>query len=108
MSITLHVDGREVTVSEGATIWEAARSAGIAIPTLCHQPGLDPVGVCRMFVVEVEGARVMAGQDIYRIGDLDQVWIEAEVYEFDALYVHEGQLATVELPSTSMTPRSRP
>ncbi len=60
MSITLHIDGREVTVSEGATIWEAALSAGIAIPTLCHQPGLDPVGVCRMCVVEVEGARVMA------------------------------------------------
>ncbi|MEE8476607.1 MAG: molybdopterin-dependent oxidoreductase, partial [Myxococcota bacterium] len=60
MSITLHIDDREVTVSEGATIWEAARGAGIAIPTLCHQPGLDPVGVCRMCVVEVEGARVMA------------------------------------------------
>lgn len=46
----------------------------------------------------VLGARVMAGQDLYRIGDLSQVWIEAEVYEFDAPYVRHGQAAKVELP----------
>ena len=60
MSVTLTIDGRGVTVRSGTTIWEAARGAGIAIPTLCHDPGLEPVGVCRMCAVEVEGARVMA------------------------------------------------
>ncbi|MFT3775216.1 MAG: molybdopterin-dependent oxidoreductase [Minicystis sp.] len=57
--ITLSIDGREVTVPEGTTIWEAARSAGISIPVLCHDPRLRPVGVCRMCVVDV-GARVLA------------------------------------------------
>jgi formate dehydrogenase major subunit len=60
MSVTLTIDGRGVTVQEDTTIWEAARGAGIAIPTLCHDPGLEPVGVCRMCAVEVEGSRVMA------------------------------------------------
>jgi formate dehydrogenase major subunit len=60
MSVNLEIDGREVTVADGGTIYEAARAAGIAIPTLCHEPTLSPVGVCRMCVVEVEGSRVMA------------------------------------------------
>ncbi len=60
MSVRLSIDGREVEVAPGTTIWDAARQAGIEIPTLCHDPGLEPVGVCRMCVVEVEGARVMA------------------------------------------------
>ncbi len=67
MSIALQIDGREVTVPEGTTIWEAARGAGIAIPTLCHQPGLAPVGVCRLCVVEVEGARVMAASCVREV-----------------------------------------
>jgi formate dehydrogenase major subunit len=67
VSITLHIDGREVTVPEGTTIWEAARGAGIAIPTLCHQPDLAPVGVCRLCVVEVDGARVMAASCVREV-----------------------------------------
>jgi len=54
-SIALIIDGRTVSVPEGTSLWEAAREASITIPTLCHQPGLRPVGVCRMCVVEVEG-----------------------------------------------------
>jgi formate dehydrogenase major subunit len=57
--VTLVIDGREVSVPEGTTIWEAARQLGIAIPTLCHDPKLRPVGVCRMCVVDV-GGRVLA------------------------------------------------
>src|SRR5262245_46771600 len=57
--IRLTIDGREVEAAPGTTIWEAARRAGIAIPVLCHQPKLDPVGVCRMCVVDV-GGRVLA------------------------------------------------
>ena len=60
MSVTVTIDGREATVSDGTTIWEAARDVGISIPTLCHDPKLAPVGVCRMCVVEVEGSRVMS------------------------------------------------
>ncbi len=60
MPITLTIDDRKVTVAPGTTVWNAAREAGIEIPVLCHEPRLEPVGVCRMCVVEIEGARVMA------------------------------------------------
>ena len=55
----LVIDGIEIEADEGQTIYEAAASAGIEIPTLCHSEGLDPVGVCRMCVVDV-GERVKA------------------------------------------------
>jgi formate dehydrogenase major subunit len=58
-TVTLTIDGREVTVPEGTTIWAAAKDAGIDIPVLCHNERYDPVGVCRMCVVDV-GARVYA------------------------------------------------
>ena len=45
----------------------------------------------------VEGARVMAGQDLYRIGDLRHIWVTAEIYEFDAPWVKVGQPAQMEL-----------
>ena len=57
--ITLTIDGRDVTVPRGTTIFDAARMNGIAIPTLCHQQNQTPVGVCRVCVVDV-GARVYA------------------------------------------------
>ena len=53
--INLSIDEKEVTVNEGATILEAARSAGIEIPTLCYHERLNPIGSCRMCVVEIEG-----------------------------------------------------
>jgi formate dehydrogenase major subunit len=52
-TVTLTIDGREITAPEGATIWEAAKAAGIDIPVLCHDERFDPVGVCRMCVVDV-------------------------------------------------------
>jgi len=57
--VTLSIDGRDVTVPAGTTIWDAAQRLGIAIPVLCHEPSLRPVGVCRMCVVDV-GGRVLA------------------------------------------------
>ena len=58
-TVSLTIDGHEVTVPEGTTIWTAAREVGIEIPVLCHDERYDPVGVCRMCVVDV-GARVYA------------------------------------------------
>jgi bidirectional [NiFe] hydrogenase diaphorase subunit len=52
--IILQIDGREVKAKEGMTILEAARSAGIFIPTLCHHEKLDPYGACRICVVEAD------------------------------------------------------
>jgi formate dehydrogenase major subunit len=52
-TVTLTIDGREVTAADGTTIWRAASDAGIDIPVLCHDERYDPVGVCRMCVVDV-------------------------------------------------------
>jgi len=57
MSVMLTINDRQVTAPDGSTILEAARSAGIEIPTLCHHPDLTNVGACRMCIVEVEGMR---------------------------------------------------
>jgi formate dehydrogenase major subunit len=53
---TLTIDGRAITVAPGATILDAARSAGIEIPTLCWYPELPIVGNCRVCLVSVDGA----------------------------------------------------
>src|SRR6478672_6998242 len=58
-NVSLKIDGREVTVRDGTTILDAAKQLGIEIPVLCHDDRYDPVGVCRMCVVDV-GARVYA------------------------------------------------
>ncbi|MBN9103295.1 MULTISPECIES: formate dehydrogenase subunit alpha [unclassified Pseudonocardia] len=58
-TVTARIDGHEVTVPAGATILTAARQAGIDIPVLCHDERYDPVGVCRMCVVDT-GGRVFA------------------------------------------------
>ena len=52
--ITLQIDGKEVKAREGMTILEAAKEAGIEIPTLCYHEKLEPYGACRICSVEVE------------------------------------------------------
>ncbi|MGY8804856.1 MAG: 2Fe-2S iron-sulfur cluster-binding protein, partial [bacterium] len=59
-TVSLTIDGRAVEVAEGTTLFNAAKDIGATIPTLCHDPALRPVGVCRMCVVEVEGERALA------------------------------------------------
>lgn len=54
---TLTINDQRVSAPDGATILEAARGAGVHIPTLCHHPDLSNVGACRMCVVSVEKAR---------------------------------------------------
>ena len=49
------MDGRTIAVEEGATLLDAARSAGIHIPTLCYLKNVSNIGSCRLCVVEVEG-----------------------------------------------------
>lgn len=58
-TVKVTIDGREVEVPAGATILEAAKKAGIDIPTLCYHPDLNTKAMCRICVVEVEGARAL-------------------------------------------------
>ena len=55
--ISLSIDKREISVPEGATLLEAAHTAGIRIPTLCYLEDLQAIGACRVCLVEVEGAK---------------------------------------------------
>lgn len=54
---TLTVDNIPVEVAEGTSILEAARQAGVKIPSLCYMKDLQAIGACRVCMVEVEGAR---------------------------------------------------
>ena len=58
--LSLEIDGKPVKVREGATILDACKTASIDTPTLCFATNLTPVNACRVCVVEVEGARVLA------------------------------------------------
>jgi NADP-reducing hydrogenase subunit HndD len=56
---TLFIDETKVEVPEGATVLEAARQAGVGIPTLCYLKDVQTIGACRVCLVEVEGAKTL-------------------------------------------------
>ena len=58
--VELEIDGQPVRVFEGQTILDACTKLGIETPTLCYGETLRPANVCRVCVVEIEGARVLA------------------------------------------------
>jgi len=59
MSVRVEIDGRAVTVEDGATLLDACKKAAVDTPTLCYLENLTPVNVCRVCVVELEGARTL-------------------------------------------------
>jgi len=59
-TVELEIDGAPVSVPEGSTILDACEAAGIDTPTLCYGETLRPANVCRVCVVELEGARALA------------------------------------------------
>ncbi len=56
-TVTLTIDGVEITVPKGTLLIRAAERLGIAIPRFCDHPLLDPAGACRQCLVDVEGQR---------------------------------------------------
>ena len=65
--INLTIDGQKITVPEGTTILNAAKKAGIDIPTLCFLKEINEVGDCRMCIVEVEGRKGFATSCIQQV-----------------------------------------
>ena len=55
--VTLVIDGVEITVPEGTSVMRAAAEAGISIPKLCATDSLEPVGSCRLCMVEIAGVK---------------------------------------------------
>jgi len=53
--VNVTIDGKQLCVDASKTILQAAREAGIAIPTLCYLEGINEIGACRLCIVEVEG-----------------------------------------------------
>jgi len=58
-TITITLDGVEVSGYSGMTILDLAREAGVDIPTLCHDPYLIPTGACRLCLVEDESSGIL-------------------------------------------------
>ncbi len=57
----LTVNGKSIEARPGTTVLEAAKAAGIYIPSLCYYPAIEPVGSCRLCAVEVDGMRGLPG-----------------------------------------------
>lgn len=73
-SVTLTIDGREISVPEGTTILQAAEAAGITIPHLCYCPGLKGTGACRLCVVEIENIRGLVVSCMRKVSSGMVVW----------------------------------
>jgi NADH dehydrogenase/NADH:ubiquinone oxidoreductase subunit G len=56
-TVTLTINGQEVTVPAGTTVLDAALGAGFFVPTFCHDPAYPGYGGCRICVVDIKGAR---------------------------------------------------
>ncbi|ANW98346.1 ferredoxin [Thermoclostridium stercorarium subsp. thermolacticum DSM 2910] len=66
--VTLTIDGVEVKAPAGSTVLEAAKLAGIRIPTLCYLKGINEIGACRICVVDV-GARSLQAACVYPVSE---------------------------------------
>lgn len=67
--VNLKINGINVSVPEGSTVLEAARAAGIRIPTLCYLKDINAIGACRICMVEVKGARGMVAACVYPVAE---------------------------------------
>jgi bidirectional [NiFe] hydrogenase diaphorase subunit len=66
---TLTIDGKHIGAEESETILDAARDAGIRIPTLCHLEGLGNIGACRLCLVEVAGTTKLLPSCVTRVSE---------------------------------------
>ncbi|GAB6084940.1 NADH-dependent [FeFe] hydrogenase, group A6 [Alkaliphilus crotonatoxidans] len=67
--VTITIDGVQVTVPQNYTVLEAAKAAGIDIPTLCFLKEVNEIGACRVCLVEVEGSRGLQASCVFPVAD---------------------------------------
>ncbi|MBC6462538.1 2Fe-2S iron-sulfur cluster-binding protein [Actinomadura sp. HBU206391] len=101
--VEITVDGESSRVPEGSTILDACAGAGKDIPTLCYGDTLTPKNACRVCVVEVEGARVLAPACSRRVEDGMVVKTDTERARHSRKVVLELLASSVDL---STTPRA--
>ena len=85
--VKLTIDEQCVEVPKGATVWEAARAAGVDVPVLCHDPKLEPAGVCRVCAVEVDGSRLLVPSCVRRAEDGMVVRTDSEKTDLSSMVV---------------------
>jgi len=69
MAVNLKINNIDITVPEGTTVLEAARSINIDIPTLCYLKDVNEIGSCRMCVVEIKGQRALQAACVYPVSE---------------------------------------
>ena len=80
--VNLKINGQDVSVPAGTTILDAAKSAGIKIPTLCYLRDINAIGACRVCVVEVKGARSLVAACVYPVNEgMEVITNSAKVIE---------------------------
>ena len=88
--INLKINNIPVSAPKGSTILDAARLAGIKIPTLCYLKDINAIGACRVCVVEVKGARTLVASCVYPVNEGMEVFTSTPK-------VLESRKTTVEL-----------
>src|ERR1700676_732446 len=96
-SIEIKIDGKTVSVAEGSTILDAAKKLGIETPTLCFLETLAPVNVCRVCVVELEGARTLVPACSRKVGANMSIQTDSERVRLSRRLVLECLASSVDL-----------
>ncbi|WAM32878.1 NADH-dependent [FeFe] hydrogenase, group A6 [Caldicellulosiruptor morganii] len=76
--VNIIIDGKKFQVPKDYTVLQAAREAGVEIPTLCYLKGINEIGACRMCVVEVKGARSLQAACVYPVSEGMEVITNSE------------------------------
>lgn len=95
--VHLTIDDQNITVPAGATILEAAREAGIDIPTICYHEATTSNALCRMCVVEVEGSRVLVPSCVAVVSEGMRVQTQSERVKLSRRTILELLDSTVDL-----------
>lgn len=77
-SVNIIIDGKSISIPAGTTILDAAREAGIEIPTICYHEATTSYALCRICVVEVEGSRVLVPSCVANVSEGMNVQTKSE------------------------------
>ena len=77
-NVNIKINGMPLSVPNGISILEAARYAGIEIPTLCFLKDINEIGACRICMVEVKGARNLVAACVFPVAEGMEIFTNTE------------------------------